>query len=223
MINIYILRNENLTSADIDALPFGEAEKNRIHALKSPARKRESTGGLQALAALMRNANVPCPEILRAENGKPYFNTAHALPFGISHSHGISAAALATANCGNIGFDIELVRDIRAEAVAHRFFTPHELSLFEDGGCTPEAFFIAWTEKEAIAKLDGNGLWNNHFDVVFQKNISFCHMCIKLGNDRIMLCTAHKDEKQKIKVFIDGKEADNGEILLCTYKTHEIQ
>lgn len=216
MINIYILRNTNLTPSDVDTLPFGESEKKRIYALNSYARRQESIGGLKALAELMYKSNIPCPTISRAENGKPYFSTAPALPFGISHSHGFSAAALATADCGDIGFDIELVRAVRSEAIARRFFSPRELSLFENCGHTEEAFFLAWTEKEAVAKLDGNGIWHNHSNIAFDKNILFCHIEIKLGNDRLMMCTAHRAAKQEIKIFVDGKEIVGDKILLCT-------
>lgn len=223
MINIQIMHNENLTSAEIEALPFGEAEKKRIYDLRSLSRKKESIGGLMALAELINSANTPCADIIRAVNGKPYFNTANALPFGISHSHGFSAAALATADCIEIGFDIELVRSINAEGIARRFFSPRELTIFENGGRTAEAFFIAWTEKEAIAKLSGNGLLENHYNITSRENISICHACVQIGNDRIMLCTAYKAKEHKMNFFVDGEKLSNSDMLFCTENVFDIK
>jgi len=94
--------------------------------------------------------------------GKPTLLTATGTPplrFNVSHSHAM--ALLAFSRGRTVGVDIEQVSADRATvAIAQRFFAPEEVAVFE---ALPEhqwveAFFNAWTRKEAYMKADGRGL-----------------------------------------------------------------
>ena len=78
--------------------------------------------------------------------------------FNLSHSHGMAALAISTSF--DLGVDIELIRPIEAEDLARRFFSAAEnaalASLAEEDRL--EAFFTAWTRKEAYLKAIGLGL-----------------------------------------------------------------
>lgn len=163
MISIYFLSAEKIKECNFDSLvcslPFGESERIRLNLIKNPTHKRESLGGLTALWELSEILGLSLPvNVARAASGKPYFeNSARA--FGISHSCGICAAAIADSAHTEIGFDIELINEkYDCVQISDRFFTPEEKLRFELCEKSTEAFFSIWTAKEARAKLDGKGL-----------------------------------------------------------------
>jgi 4'-phosphopantetheinyl transferase len=81
------------------------------------------------------------------------------LRFNVSHSHGLALYAFARG--GELGLDIEYLRDDLAGLdVAERFFSPAEVVALR--GLPAElrtaAFFNCWTRKEAYIKALGEGL-----------------------------------------------------------------
>lgn len=93
--------------------------------------------------------------------GKPALADPGAPPlyFNLSHSHALGL--LAITHFGEIGVDVELVRDRdTAPQLAERFFHPNEVAALQ--GLPPEqrtaAFFNAWTRKEAFLKATGKGI-----------------------------------------------------------------
>ena len=97
-----------------------------------------------------------------SEKQKPSLGAAHAgsgVTFNLSHSGGI--ALLAFTHRREIGVDVEQVRrDFDVEAIARRFFSPHERAQLADLPTAKrfEAFFRCWTRKEAYMKATGEGL-----------------------------------------------------------------
>jgi len=80
--------------------------------------------------------------------GKPCVNGRF---FSVSHSG--SFTMLAVNDC-EIGVDIEKKETVR-DGVARRVFTPEEIAWMNED---PEKrFFILWTLKESVCKLDGRG------------------------------------------------------------------
>ncbi len=164
MISIYFLSTDTIKSNDFDllasALPFGESERIRLFAMENSTRKQESLGGLTALYELCKILHLLLPlNVARTTSGKPYFDTPNARAFGISHSRGICAAAIADSSHTEIGLDIEIIDEkYNCEQIVERFFTSEEKLRFELCGKTSDAFFATWTAKEARAKLDGKGL-----------------------------------------------------------------
>jgi 4'-phosphopantetheinyl transferase len=71
--------------------------------------------------------------------------------FNLAHSGALAVCAVG-AGCGDLGADVELVRPIaRAESVSRAFLSPVEPTRLQ-------AFYEAWTRKEAMLKALGCGL-----------------------------------------------------------------
>jgi 4'-phosphopantetheinyl transferase len=93
-------------------------------------------------------------------HGKPGLIGEHrGLEFNLTHSQGLAVLALATGR--RLGVDIESVRPVREmEGMVVRFFSPFEREAFQ--AVPPDrrldAFFRAWTRKEAYIKAIGTGL-----------------------------------------------------------------
>ena len=87
--------------------------------------------------------------------GKP--SLAGGPAFNLSHSGGW--AALAVAESGTLGIDIEAWREVE-RGVAERFFSDTEVASISplSGSVWQAAFFRCWTRKEAVVKACGPGL-----------------------------------------------------------------
>jgi 4'-phosphopantetheinyl transferase len=97
-----------------------------------------------------------------SSHGKPALapeSGGDAIRFNLSHSHDI--ALYAFTRTYEIGIDVEWIRrEIEAEQIAERFFSPQEVAalhaLPKEQRCY--AFFLCWTRKEAYIKARGEGL-----------------------------------------------------------------
>ncbi len=114
-------------------------------------------------------ADVP---ITYEPSGKPILkaNGAASLHFNVSHSE--TLAVFAVTRRGRIGVDIECHKSIpNAELLVERFFSQHDCDRFKQ---LPEherlnAFFRAWTRKEAVLKAIGLGVQRlDQCDVTFR-------------------------------------------------------
>lgn len=100
--------------------------------------------------------------LVRDARGKPHLASgagAPALCFSLSHSDEV--ALVAVTQDGDVGVDVERIRQVSAwREIAARYFSERErealCSLADDG--TPEAFFHCWTRKEAYSKALGRGV-----------------------------------------------------------------
>ncbi len=105
------------------------------------------------------------PDALRfcyGPHGKPALDApAAALHFNMSHSDG--CALLAVSRAGELGIDLERLRPVlELDGIARRHFSGRELAALSrlPGKERLEAFFRAWTRKEACLKAIGAGLSN---------------------------------------------------------------
>lgn len=96
-------------------------------------------------------------------NGKPVLagdSATAALHFNIAHSHGMGLLALACH--AELGVDIEKIRPVTdMDALARRYFHPNEVTKLrglENEDARRQAFFHAWTRKEAFLKATGAGI-----------------------------------------------------------------
>jgi len=91
-------------------------------------------------------------EILREENGRPYFSDRHA-DFNISHSGAMVAVSHIKDGKLRTGCDIQLIRT-RANTmrIAKQFFSPSEQEYIVHN---QTRFFELWTLKESFLKLRG--------------------------------------------------------------------
>lgn len=121
------------------------------------------TAGRALLAQLYREkTGLPCPRILVAPHGKPYFPDS-PLHFSITHTKAHAFCALA--ECP-IGIDAEEKdRNIRL-ALAEKILSPAEMRRFDSASDPRLALLKLWVLKEAAAKLSGAGLtgYPNHTD-----------------------------------------------------------
>ncbi len=109
------------------------------------------------------------------EHGKPYIKELPDLPFSITHSGGFWVCAVGE---GEVGLDLQEVRDRETEKIARRFFHPSETAWLRSRG--PDEFFRLWAAKESYVKYTGEGLTKglDYFSVIdgvpaFQQEIPF--------------------------------------------------
>jgi 4'-phosphopantetheinyl transferase len=94
--------------------------------------------------------------------GKPSLGGETAggdLHFNLSHTRGLGM--LAVARGGELGVDVEQVRDREVDlGIARRFFSPQEVAALEGlpAALQNVAFYTCWTRKEAYIKARGEGL-----------------------------------------------------------------
>lgn len=104
-------------------------------------------------------------------HGKPALllpESAPPLAFNMSHSGEIGLIALRRG--GEIGIDVELVReDFAWEGIAERFYCAAEIAWLRNlpPAAQYDGFFTLWTRKEAYLKALGEGVWHDlsRFDV----------------------------------------------------------
>ena len=102
-----------------------------------------------------REFHVTNCELRETETGKKYFKHHGDVFFNVSHTEG--CVAIAIRKGGEIGIDVEAVKNI-SEKVQERFYGENEkrrIRASDDPG--REATRI-WTRKEAYAKCTGEGL-----------------------------------------------------------------
>lgn len=102
--------------------------------------------------------------------GKPSLETTPSIHFNLSHSKGL--ALLGVSSDRELGIDLEYIRtDFPFEQVAKSVFSVSEQAILRSlpDALKPEAFFNAWTRKEAYIKALGQGLSIplDQFDVAF--------------------------------------------------------
>lgn len=93
--------------------------------------------------------------------GKPALDTKYASDISFNVTHSQDTALLAMQRKGDIGVDVEKIRnDFQVEDIARRFFSESEVQelLALPEAQQAEAFFLCWTRKEALIKALGEGL-----------------------------------------------------------------
>ena len=110
----------------------------------------EGMTGHDAAYALLRYAvgetwGCACPEIAKTAEGRPYFVGRPGMYCSVSHTH---THVLVGLSAHPLGVDVETLREMR-ERLRNRLFTPQEQRDF--------SIFEAWTLREAVWKLTGQG------------------------------------------------------------------
>jgi 4'-phosphopantetheinyl transferase len=127
-------------------------------------------GVLRALLAASLDVHPQELSFQYSDKGKPRLASSYSRGLAFNVSHSGDFALLGFAENGDIGVDIEKIRDdFDSEAIARRFFSEREqdqLSRLPADQRHP-AFFRCWTRKEAFIKAMGEGLSHplNQFDV----------------------------------------------------------
>lgn len=104
------------------------------------------------------NADPKTLQFAHGSNGKPYLKDHDGLWFNLAHSHRL--ALVAVSECGEVGVDLEYLRDLPDMLdVARAVFTPREVADLTalSGNARIEAFYRLWCAKEAFLKAIGSG------------------------------------------------------------------
>ncbi len=191
--------------AVIQALPFGESERCRLLSLGGEHRRTESVGALVCLLRLVGGLGLDAHEIKRDKNGRPYFNAPNAVSFSLSHSEGLCIAAVTDKGDNRVGADIEVIREHgRMSELAARFFTEREQKRLSAAEDRQNEFFKIWTQKEAAAKLYGNGLASVLSGEPAPLVSHTRTVCIGERRAAISVCSQSKNEA--LEIFFNGEK-----------------
>ena len=145
-------------SSAILSLPFGKKDADRLLAMSNRSALAERLAARRALAALLEQEGISPRPILRTPTGKPYFEGESSPAFSLSHTKTLAVAALSVSSTP-IGVDLETCTSTRnIDALASRYFTKDEYESWKASSTPHEDFFRLWTQKEAQAKIHGEGL-----------------------------------------------------------------
>ncbi len=208
MPSVFIADIQSLDIGDFStichSLPFGALEQNRLMAISNGVYKKQSLCALIALERLLNICGIKPQSILRTPSGKPYFDGDKPLPFSLSHSGMLVAAALGDTADTSIGIDIELVDKQRDfDGLAKRFFSDGELCRFSSSGSAPDVFYELWTKKEALAKLSGEGLSSVISKKQSTQNIYFSTHSVCHGSTTAIMSICHDGDSFPLQIFTD--------------------
>jgi 4'-phosphopantetheinyl transferase len=117
---------------------------------------------LRLLLSRETGADPPALEFCQGPAGKPELapsSCAAGLHFNLSHTRGL--ALFAVARGPRVGVDVEALRPLAdLEAIARTFLSAWEQAALRalPADVRNQAFFVAWTRKEALLKATGEGL-----------------------------------------------------------------
>jgi 4'-phosphopantetheinyl transferase len=138
-------------------------EQHRAHRFRIESARRQFIASRAALRSILAGYLSVLPEAVRFSHGpmgKPELPLGGPpLHFNLSHSDGLALIA-ASRHC-EVGVDVERVRTFENQlSLAERFFAPAEVRalIALTDGVMAEAFFHAWTRKEAFVKACGQGI-----------------------------------------------------------------
>lgn len=135
-----------------------QARANRFHFDRDRNAYRLTRGALRGLLGSFLRRDPRELRFRRGPHGKPFL-LGEALEFNVSHSGGLGLVAIAPDR--PVGVDLEAVRDLsHFDGMVRRVLSPTEKARWSQ---VPEerrleAFFFAWTQKEAYLKAIGAGL-----------------------------------------------------------------
>ncbi len=129
-----------------------------VQRFKQPADQLRSAKGRKLLMLYYAERYGPktsWPEIAY-KHGRPYFPALPDCHFSISHSG--TCVVLASTDGGQVGIDVEQVREIDTHSF-QQFFGRGERDAIEEAQNDSACFFRLWCRKEALAKALGKGLF----------------------------------------------------------------
>jgi 4'-phosphopantetheinyl transferase len=148
-----------------EPLTLGAEEAQRAAAFARPSDQRRyvaAHGFLRAVLARYTGLDARTLCFVGDATGKPTLVPTHAadaLHFNLSHAGELALCGVAREQ--PLGVDIEVVRELAdLRALSRSTFSALEQRQFDalDPALQPEAFFAAWTRKEAVIKAMGTGL-----------------------------------------------------------------
>lgn len=165
MVKIYILE---LTSPICDkdkSLLLSELDNSELETLPNPREKNfelSLIGKVLAKRIISDTTLTPIKSVLvgKTKLGKPVVKTPDNLNLDISISHSGNYLAVGICDNGQIGIDIELLKDVDFRVLKNCFSVSEEMYINSGKGITQRLgnFYEIWTRKEAYVKALGTGL-----------------------------------------------------------------
>lgn len=137
-------------------------ERQRMERFRSPVHGRRFGASRHALRSILASYSGIAAKDLRIEYGRYGKPAVRGLPFDFNLSHTGDLALAAVSAAGPVGVDVEQIRPSSSlERLARRVLAPAEREqLFRLSAAErPQAFFLAWTRKEALVKMLGEGVF----------------------------------------------------------------
>ncbi len=174
-----------------------ERREKALRPVLAEDRKRQLGAGL-LLKKILREYGVKDVEIFTGLYGKPH---TEYVKFNLSHSGDLVAVAVAQG--GEIGCDIEKIREIPQTVLSK--LTQDEREYIENAsdGEKSAAFFDVWTKRESFLKMTGEGLSG------FQK--------IELKGDDILY------EGEKVECAFRKFELEGYALCVCTLEEADVE
>lgn len=140
-------------------------EVERAERFVSPIHRRRFRVARFALRSILaRYTGIPPGELAfrYGPHGKPALREgSESVAFNLSHSGNL--ALVAVTRCGPLGVDVEGIRSSPdLSRLARRVLSPAEQERLGDlpEAQRPHGFFLAWTRKEALVKMLGEGVFS---------------------------------------------------------------
>lgn len=137
-------------------------------------------------------------KVLKAPQGKPYL-ADHPVKFNKSHTQGMVAVAVGTAE---LGVDCQLIRPV-SEALIDRTCSDEEKGSILSSENPDREFALAWARKEALVKMTGTGLTVSIRDIDSQRVT-----CFSTTENHVVAAVSEGGEETE---FIFLTEEDIGE------------
>jgi 4'-phosphopantetheinyl transferase len=144
----------------IASLPY--EEQQRAYSFRSESARTQFVVTRSALRSILSAYLDVSPlrlTFIHGPQGKPALANWGWLHFNVTHSYDV--ALIAVTRRSEVGVDVERLRPFANDLeMAQRYFSPRETELLRalTGPRRCEAFFHAWTRKEAFLKASGKGL-----------------------------------------------------------------
>jgi|SRR5690606_19607155 len=148
-VRFAIWRIEETADELIGRLQLDEHERTVLTTLNKGKRTLHWLATRVLLREMLNTpGHISCPS---DENGKPYLAN---FPQRISLTHSFDYAAVMMSDNGEVGIDLELVKD-KICRISDKFMKPRELAVIGSDNLT-EKLSACWCAKEAVYKLQGN-------------------------------------------------------------------
>lgn len=160
---VALIRNVERLPPDVLKQWYQDApvdECRRADKIKSQHRLRQFLAGRELLRNLVKQGLGFVPKIDVADTGRLSLSNS-SVACSISHSHSVVVVAYSSLGC--IGVDVERIAARHRPGIEHivmSFFSAEEQAVWKELKVAERKcwFYRQWTQKEALAKLDGNGL-----------------------------------------------------------------
>lgn len=165
------LYDEKLFDKYFSLVPQERKEKINCLALRDDKKRSLAAGVLLSFAQRNSGFDPDKTEYKIGKNGKPFIKGAEKFHFNLSHSG--DYAVIAFSQDGDVGVDIEKIRDTNFN-IAKRFFHSDEYESINASAEEEktELFFRYWTLKESYLKATGTGFFRpiNSFKILIDES-----------------------------------------------------